>query len=236
MAKRYETIVWRETIWKLEANRKQIAHLQSARWVAGCCVVVPWLRRRQCCSSSQASSWFGSYFAKCRTLIRYHHGQYLRPRAKRALAVVWTVLSRRIWVTPAVGTEKAARSLASKLPDLDREREMGLRWTFMPVYWRALEPDGPVDLARDTAAWQALDAFVIAAKERNLNVLMQAPVVGGNAGGPPKWAGRREPTSRPADMDALADFAGKLAERYCPAASSRNAKAGGRETSPRLGN
>lgn len=107
---------------------------------------------------------------------------------------------------------------SSKIPDLDQERAMGLRWTFMPVYWRALEPNGPVDLSRDTPpAWQALDAFVIAAKEHGLNVLMQAPVVGGNAGGPPEWAGRREPgKSAPANMQALAEFAGKLAERYRP--------------------
>ncbi|MBE0544613.1 MAG: hypothetical protein IH623_25010 [Verrucomicrobia bacterium] len=106
----------------------------------------------------------------------------------------------------------------SKLPDLDKERAMGLRWTFMPVYWRAMEPDGPVDLSRETPpAWQALDAFVIAAKERELNVLMQAPVVGGNAGGPPDWAGRREKgKSAPANMDALVEFAGKLTERYRP--------------------
>lgn len=107
---------------------------------------------------------------------------------------------------------------ASKVSDLDREREMGLRWTFTPVYWRALEPDGPVDLSKSPpTAWTELDAFIIAAKERNLNVLMQAPVVGGNAGGPPKWAGRREEgKSAPADMDALVAFAGKLAERYRP--------------------
>jgi len=106
----------------------------------------------------------------------------------------------------------------SKIPDLDKEQAMGLRWTFMPVHWRAMEPDGPVDLSRDTPpAWQELDAFVIAAKERGLNVLMQAPVVGGNAGGPPAWAGRREKgKSAPANMNALADFAGKLAERYRP--------------------
>ena len=106
----------------------------------------------------------------------------------------------------------------SKVSDLDRERAMGLRWTFMPVYWRAMEPDGPVDLTREEPpAWKALDAFVIAAKARGLNVLMQAPVVGGNAGGPPAWAGRREPgKSAPARMDALAEFAGKLAQRYRP--------------------
>lgn len=106
----------------------------------------------------------------------------------------------------------------SKNPYLDRERAMGLRWTFMPVYWRAMEPDGPVDLNQTTPPeWQELDAFVIAAKERNLNVLMQAPVVGGNAGGPPEWAGRREKDkSAPANMEALAAFAGKLAARYCP--------------------
>jgi hypothetical protein len=107
---------------------------------------------------------------------------------------------------------------SSKLPDMDKERAMGLRWTFMPVHWRAMEPDGPVDLSRETpSAWRALDAFVVAARERKLNVLMQAPVVGGNAGGPPKWAGRREPgKSAPENMDALAAFAEKLANRYRP--------------------
>lgn len=106
----------------------------------------------------------------------------------------------------------------SKLADLDRERAMGLRWTFMPVYWRVLEPDGPVDLGREEPpAWQALDAFVIAAQQRGLNVLMQAPVVGGNAGGPPAWAGCREAgKSAPANMEALADFTGKLAAWYRP--------------------
>jgi hypothetical protein len=106
----------------------------------------------------------------------------------------------------------------SKISDMDKERSMGLRWTFMPVYWRALEPDGPVDLSREVPpAWQALDGFVIAARERNLNILMQAPVVGGNAGGPPKWVGRREKgKSAPANMDALVAFAGKLAIRYRP--------------------
>jgi hypothetical protein len=46
---------------------------------------------------------------------------------------------------------------------------------------------------------------------------MQAPVIGGNAGGPPEWAGRREPKrSAPLDMDAAARFAGKLVDRYRP--------------------
>ena len=81
-----------------------------------------------------------------------------------------------------------------------------------------MEPRGAVNLDGETPPpWQALDAFVIAARERGLNVLMQAPVVGGNAGGPPDWAGRREPgKSAPANMDALAEFAGRLAERYRP--------------------
>ncbi|NOS70254.1 MAG: hypothetical protein HOP33_10020 [Verrucomicrobia bacterium] len=106
----------------------------------------------------------------------------------------------------------------SKTPDLDKEIGMGLRWTFMEVRWRAMEPDAPVDLDRAVpSAWQALDAFVIAAQKRGLNVLMQAPVVGGNAGGPPDWAGRRENgKSAPLKMDSLAAFAGKLAERYRP--------------------
>ena len=107
---------------------------------------------------------------------------------------------------------------ASKIPTLDLERSLGLRWTFMPVHWRAMEPDGPVDLSVNTPpAWRELDAFVIAAHDHGLNILMQAPVIGGNAGGPPKWAGRREPhKSAPANMAAAADFAGRLAARYRP--------------------
>ncbi|MGH7967134.1 MAG: cellulase family glycosylhydrolase, partial [Limisphaerales bacterium] len=106
----------------------------------------------------------------------------------------------------------------SKTPDLDIERDMGLHWTFMPVYWRALERDGPVDLDSGTPAeWQELDGFVIAAQKRGLNILMQAPVMGGNAGGPPKWAGQlKSGRSAPTNMAAAAAFAGKLAARYCP--------------------
>ncbi len=106
----------------------------------------------------------------------------------------------------------------SKVPDLDTDQAMHLRWTFMAAYWRALEPGGPVDLARETpAAWKEMDAFLAAAHARRLNILMQAPVVGGNAGGPPKWAGRREEgKSAPANMEAAAAFAGKLAARYAP--------------------
>ncbi len=107
---------------------------------------------------------------------------------------------------------------SSKVPDLDREAAMGLRWTFMAVYWRKMEPEGPVYLTGGTPkAWRDLDLFVIAAHERGLNILMQAPVMGGNAGGPPDWAGRRDPKrSAPLKMDAAAAFAGKLVERYRP--------------------
>ncbi|HYG36521.1 MAG TPA: hypothetical protein VEC99_17135, partial [Clostridia bacterium] len=106
----------------------------------------------------------------------------------------------------------------SKVPDLEIETLMGLRWTFMAVYWRVMEPDGPVDLSQGTPpAWKALDEFVIEAQKRRLNILMQAPVVGGNAERPPDWAGRREPgKSAPVNMDAAAEFAGKLAARYAP--------------------
>jgi hypothetical protein len=106
----------------------------------------------------------------------------------------------------------------SKVPELEKEVEMGLRWTFMPVNWSAMEPDRPVDLSHEVpSAWRALDGFVIEAQKRQLNILMQAPVVGGNAEGPPAWAGRREKgKSAPLEMEALAEFAGKLARRYCP--------------------
>src|SRR5437899_904620 len=106
----------------------------------------------------------------------------------------------------------------SKIADLEIETAMGLRWTFMPVYWSALEPDGPVDLEKEVPpGWHALDQFIIAAHDRKLNVLMQAPVIGGNASGPPAWAGRREKgKSAPANTEAAAAFAGKLAARYAP--------------------
>ncbi len=77
---------------------------------------------------------------------------------------------------------------------------------------------GQLNLANGTPPpWKALDAFIMAAHARKLNVLMQAPVIGGNAGGPPSWAGRREKgKSAPANMEAAAAFAGKLAARYAP--------------------
>lgn len=106
---------------------------------------------------------------------------------------------------------------SSKNPAMDQEVALGLRWTFMPVYWNKLEPEGPVDLAVAVPdAWQALDAFVIEAHNRGLNILMQ-PTIGGNAGGPPEWAGTRaKNSSAPEDMDGLVDFIGKLTERYQP--------------------
>lgn len=112
----------------------------------------------------------------------------------------------------------SSMSGAAKLQDLDAEQAMGLRWTFMSAYWSALEPDGPVNLDAGTPpAWRELDAFIVAAHHRGLHVLLQAPVVGGNAGGPPAWAGRREfGKAAPFRMDALVDFAGKLARRYAP--------------------
>jgi hypothetical protein len=113
--------------------------------------------------------------------------------------------------------------------DLDKEVAMGLCWTFMPVNWRALEPSGPVDLAQAVPApWKELDEFVKAAQRRKLNILFQAPIIGGNAQGPPDWAGRREPgKSAPANMDAAADFAAKLARRYKPGGTLATAQVWG---------
>lgn len=115
---------------------------------------------------------------------------------------------------------------ASKIPDLEIERGMGLKWTFMPVYWKAMEPDGPADLAiAIPVAWKELDDFVAAAQARGLNILMQAPVMGGNAGGPPLWAGRRQAgKSAPMDTAAAAALAGKLAARYRPGGSLATAR------------
>lgn len=99
---------------------------------------------------------------------------------------------------------------------MDKEVEMGLRWTFMAIYWRAMEPNGPISVF-DNQAWAELDRFVKEAQARHLNILMQAPVIGGNAGSPPDWAGSREAgKSAPMNMQAAADFAGKMAQRYKP--------------------
>jgi hypothetical protein len=105
----------------------------------------------------------------------------------------------------------------SKAADLDAEAAMGLRWTFLPVNWRGIEADEAVDLSPAICPQaKQLDEFVISAHQRKLNIFLQI-VIGGNAGGPPLWAGRREAgKSAPANMTAAAAFAGKLAARYAP--------------------
>jgi len=105
----------------------------------------------------------------------------------------------------------------SKASDLDAEAAMGLRWTFLPVNWSAIERDGAVDLSQiNCPQAKQLDEFIIAAHQRKLNVFLQI-VIGGNAGGPPAWAGRREAgKSAPGNMAAAAALAGKLATRYAP--------------------
>lgn len=105
----------------------------------------------------------------------------------------------------------------SKAADLDSEVDMGLRWTFLPVEWSAIEKEGPVDLSQPRCSQAAqLDDFLIAARQRKLNILLQI-VIGGNAGGPPRWAGRREDgKSAPQNMSAAVEFARKLAFRYSP--------------------
>lgn len=105
----------------------------------------------------------------------------------------------------------------SKSGDLDSEAAMGLRWTFLPVNWSAIERDRAVDLsAANCPQTRQVDDYVIAARQRKLNTFLQI-VIGGNAGGPPDWAGRREAgKSAPVDMPGAAAFAGKLAARYAP--------------------
>jgi hypothetical protein len=110
----------------------------------------------------------------------------------------------------------------SKAPQIANEKQMGLHWTFMPVYWSAFEPNGPTSPSRGEThdAWQELDEFVVLAHQQHMNVLFQAPVVGGNAGGPPAWAGTRvSGSSAPADMGALERFTAKLVTRYMPCGS-----------------
>jgi hypothetical protein len=105
----------------------------------------------------------------------------------------------------------------SKGADLDQEAAMGLRWTFLPVNWRKIEAEGPVNLSQPNCdQTRELDEFVNQARRRKLNILLQI-VIGGNSGGPPDWAGRREPgKSAPRNMVGAGEFAGRLAERYAP--------------------
>ena len=108
---------------------------------------------------------------------------------------------------------------------------MGLKWTWLNVHWNLVEAEKPTDAPPapiattddPTTSWHRLDRFVRKARELGLHIALQI-VVGGNAGGPPAWAGRRvEGKSAPAFMDGtepgadgqgLVPFGVKLAERY----------------------
>ena len=116
-----------------------------------------------------------------------------------------------------------------RIEHLDMEASMGLRWTFMTLYWSKLEPDGPVLLSDGDVpvSWQHVDQFVRDARTRDLHILLQI-TVGGNAGGPPDWAGRRVAgSSAPEDMDALVAFVVKVFERYRPGGVLASEEGGG---------
>lgn len=120
-----------------------------------------------------------------------------------------------------------------KLSQLQLEHDMGLRWTWLPVHWNLIEPTQPTGAppapisatAPVNDPWHSLDRFVRAARSLDLNVALQV-VVGGNADGPPGWAGRRAETrAAPRYMDGsepgangqgLVPFVEKLAERFAP--------------------
>ncbi len=76
---------------------------------------------------------------------------------------------------------------ASKVPDLEAEVAMGLRWTFMCVYWRALEPDNEPESYRTNWKGQAADyaEFVTLAsaaiKQVDPPALILAPAVASGA-------------------------------------------------------
>lgn len=99
--------------------------------------------------------------------------------------------------------------------ELVHEAELGFRWTWSPVYWRAFEPTGPANPegAGRPPAWDDLDASLVAAHAAGLNVLL-APSVSLLAEGPPEWAGTDG--SAPTDIDTLVEFVEKLAGRYGP--------------------
>ena len=109
-----------------------------------------------------------------KTFLRYPDASYLQDEALEGLhpAVVTTrhldgFSSPYLGHTGSWDGKGGGMFGSSKNPSMDEEVGMGLRWTFMPVYWSELEPDGPVDLAETVPeAWQALDAFVIAAQAR----------------------------------------------------------------------
>ena len=121
----------------------------------------------------------------------------------------------------------------AKLGQLELERDMGLRWTWLNVHWNLVEPEqptasppAPIDGTTEPAvAWHRLDRFVRTARSMGLNIALQV-VVGGNAGGPPAWAGRRvqdksaplfmDGTEPGADGQGLVPFVEKLVQRYRP--------------------
>ena len=135
---------------------------------------------------------------------------------------------------------------AEHLTFLGSEAEMGLKWSFTALIWAGFEPHGPTDASFDpTGAWARLDRWVEAARGYGIHLLIQ-PVMTGNGVAPPAWAGYRTSAgyteaqtwtdpwgqtfskeegyqpwnaakpSIPRDMDALANWYGKLAARYKP--------------------
>lgn len=126
------------------------------------------------------------------------------------------------------------------------EADMGLRWSFTAAIWAGFEPAGPTSAAFDpSGAWASMDRWVALARSYGLHLLVQ-PVMTGNGVAPPAWAGYRvsggggenhtyttpsggtvtkddfpQPwfaakPSVPRDMQALANWYGKLVKRYKP--------------------
>ncbi len=192
-----------------EINTEITAKPRSKRRIA-CC---------GCCTLPPVVTVIGVYLLMQNIPLRY-------PGVNNPISAPPTQISNMPthWLSPYLGHtgswdgKGGGMRGSNKIADMDREIAMGLHWTFMPVYWRQMEPNGPTDPeSTSTQPWNELDAFVIAAHDRGLNILMQAPVVGGNGGGPPTWAGVRDlGKSAPKNMAAVAEFAKKLAARYKP--------------------
>jgi hypothetical protein len=121
----------------------------------------------------------------------------------------------------------------AKATQLQSEADMGLHWTWFNVHWSGIEPTQPTAAPPAPVApsvtpatkWAQLDRFVRKAHDLGLNIALQI-VVGGNAGGPPAWAGTRisgnsaplfmDGTESGANGEGLVPFSKKLAERFGP--------------------
>ena len=153
------------------------------------------------------------------------HRQRMTPKS----AAGSTVSSRPTWATRAVGMERVAPCLARSRDG--RPRQGSQHGTAMDLHVRLLARDG----AQGPGNGPVRSTQGVAATRRVCHCRAPEEAEHSHAGPgrrwqrrrASQWAGRREKGNRPrATMQDLADFAGRLAERYALGAHSPGSRVG----------